>query len=179
MVLSRTKLFLAWLIIFLLALSGCSGQAAQEPTPTNLPPRPTVTEIPPTPTSIPPTEIPIIFQLSFDGEECTLSGPAEVQPGEMSIRLVDLTDNDNGIWTGLITDGHTYQDLLDMQSEPGDYFRKPDWVVYPTKTGAQKDSEGSRISTFNFTEAGEYNVNVGKSLPASLWFCGHFFVVDE
>jgi hypothetical protein len=42
--------------------------------------------------------------------------------GEHSIRLIDNTDDENGIWSGRMQEGPIYQDLLDKQSEPGKSF---------------------------------------------------------
>lgn len=95
------------LIVVKVMSSGCSGQVSQEPTATNIPHTPTFTIIPPT-----ATPLPLIY--TFDGEICTHIGPNEVPPGEYSIKLLDLTENDNGIWVDLFAEGYTRQDILDI-----------------------------------------------------------------
>lgn len=167
------------LFISLILLAGCTGSDLQVsmPTHTTIPSSPT--PLPPTQTASPPTQIPQPFEAVFDGIECTHSGPAEVSAGEYSILLKNLSNEELGLWTGLILDGHTYQDLLDLQSEPGKYYRKPEWLVYPTKTGFWDEPNDDKVYTFLFSEAGEYVIDVGWSLPESLWFCGSFWVVEE
>jgi len=175
----KTYIYICF-ILFIVGSSGCSGQVAQESTPTNIPLRPTSTIIPPTPTAIPPTDIPLLFIATLDGEDCTLSGPNELPPGEYSIKLIDLTGNDNGIWIALLTGGHTRQDMLDMQNTPGEYFREPDWLVSSVRTAEGRDSDGNRVVTFKFYEYGEYIVDLGTYLPMTLWICDpSFFVVEK
>lgn len=149
----------------LVFLAGCAGSGALVSTPIH--------------TSIPPTQIPQPFVVTFDGLECTISGPVEVPVGEYSLLLKNLSDENLGLWTGQILDGHVYQDMLDLQSEPGKYFRKPDWFVYPVRSGFRDEPNGDKVYTFLFSEAGEYLIDVGWDLPATLWFCGSFKVVKE
>jgi len=125
------------------------------------------------------TQIPQTFKATFDGIECTHSGPTEVSVGEYSFLLENLSDENLGLWTGQILDGHVYQDMLDLQSEPGKYFRKPDWFVDTVSQGYRIEPNGDKVYAYKLLEAGEYVIDIGWSLPETLWFCGSFQVVDE
>jgi hypothetical protein len=153
-------------------LTGCAGSGTLVSTPIH-------TSLPPTHTPIPPTQILQPFVATFDGLECTISGPDEVPAGKYSILLKNLSDEKLALWTGLILDGHTYQDLLDLQSEPGKYYRKPDWLIHPTNAGFRVEPNGDKVYTWLFNDPGEYVIDIGWSLPESLWFCGSFNVVKE
>jgi hypothetical protein len=130
-------------------------------------------------TLIPPTDIPLLFTYTLNGEVCTRNGPNEVSPGEYSIKLIDLTGNDNGIWVDLFAEGYTRKDILDKQEEPGDYFYNPDWLIPALRTGNKRDSNGNRIASFKFIESGEYIVVLGTYTPQTFWPCDTFFVVEE
>jgi hypothetical protein len=167
------------LFVFFVFLVGCAGSDALVSTPihTSLPP--TQSALPPTKTASPPTQIPQPFEAPFDGIECTISGPAEVSVGEYSILLKNLSDEKLALWTGLILDGHTYQDLLDLQSEPGKSFRTPDWIIHPISTGIRVEPNGDKVYSWLLNDPGEYVIDIGWSFPESLWFCGSFWVVEE
>ena len=167
------------LFITLILLAGCTGTDLQVsmPTHTTIPSSPT--PLPPTQTALLPTQLPQTFKATFDGIECTHSGPTEVSVGEYSFLLENLSDENLGLWTGQILDGHVYQDMLDLQSEPGKYFRKPDWFVYTVSQGYRIEPNGDKVYTYKLPETGEYVIDIGWSLPETLWFCGSFQVVDE
>ena len=130
--------------------------------------------------------------VTFDGDGCSYSGPTELQTGVHSIVFKDLSDQnqepyrDLFLETGRILDGHTYQDIVDLQSEPGEYFYfpKPDWVVLLGAMSGSlwEESAGARIYTLRFDEAGEYLVWVNR-FPRPLgswigWICGSFQAVE-
>ena len=107
--------------IFLALLTGCVTPALEIPKP-NLEPSPEV--------------VVEMGDVIFDGSECTVTVPTELPPGRYSIVLKNLSEEDVKIWTQRITEGKTYQDLLDLQNEPGEYVPEPDWVVGTIETGS-------------------------------------------
>ena len=75
-------------------------------------------EILPTFTPEPVLELPEIIA---DGDGCTYSGPTELSTGTHSFVVKDLSDQTvNSLHIHRITDGHTYQDILEL----GDYFNE-------------------------------------------------------
>jgi hypothetical protein len=129
--------------------------------------------------------------VTFDGDGCSYEGPTELQTGVHSIAFKDLRDQNQepylDLWfvVGLPHDGHTYQDVLDLQSEPGEYFAPPDWLkppLFPSQPWVWAESAGARVYTLRYDKAGEYVLWVerSKSIPLSLfgsWICGSIQVV--
>lgn len=147
------------------------------PTLTSMPP--TYTSLPPTHTSLPPTQLPPPFEVTFDGNECIIAVPAELPAGKYSFVLKDLSGADMDFYLSLINEGHTFQDLLDMQSEPGEFYPQPYWTHHPTKLAQKWDeSYGGTVYTFLLVEIGEYVSSVGRYDPDSNWYCAPFQIVE-
>lgn len=164
----KTNLFWKQYLIgclLLALLTGCAAAAPETPTP-----EPTVI---PTHTSIPPTPSPPPIEIAFDGNECTVSGPTEVPTGNYPFVWNDLSEQQNtDFWVGRLLDGHTYQDLLDLQSEPGEYYPKPSWVVH----SSAYYSFDAEIWVVILDEPGDYFIDLGSK--HSLWFCAPFKVIE-
>lgn len=119
------------------------------------------------------------IKVTFDGEECIASAPAVMSTGEHSFVFVYTTEQGYGFWVGSILDGKTYQDMLDLQNEPGEYITKPTWSVDPDTVDVEWDETvGGNIYTWFFNEEGEYYMTTGGVSPPSVWFCGSFHVVE-
>lgn len=165
-----------WAILITLLLVGCGAPAA---TPTLIPPTATPTPIPPTAT---PTLGPLpgsVFEVTFDGNECTVSGPTELPTGDHSFVWKDLSEENIDLWVARLLDDKTFQDLLDLQSEPGEYYPQPSWTVHPTQLGrAWNESIGGEVYTFSLNIEGEYVTLVGGYSPLSLWFCAPLKVIE-
>jgi len=107
-------------------INTCAPAAA--PTPIS----PTAT---PTPTSGPlPGSVPEGIEVTFDGNECTVSGQTESPIGEHSFILNDLSEMNSELWVLRLRNGKTFQDLLDEQGEPGVWWAKPSWVSHARHT---------------------------------------------
>ena len=71
------------------------------------------------------------FEVVFDGTECTTDGPALVDAGDDPFTLTDLSGMQGAeIRTWIIDDGYTYDDVLNLQSEPGEYISLLDWAQF-------------------------------------------------
>jgi hypothetical protein len=166
-----------WSIFILLCVAGCRAPTAEA---TIIPSTPTPTSAPtPTPTPSPQHNAELI-EVRFDGSQCTLSDLTELPPGTHSFILFDSSGTNQELWISNYIFGKSWQDVLDLQSEPGEYFPKPGWAVHPPlilKSG--DDSSGGKIYTFKFSTEGRYGIAVGRDNPASLWLCGPFLVVKE
>jgi hypothetical protein len=60
-----------------------------------------------------------VIEVTFDGNDCIVSGPSELPPGEVITRFIDMTDLNAELWMVNLDEGKTFQDQLDLQSEPG------------------------------------------------------------
>ena len=150
----------------LLVLMTSCGTAAQE-TPTAEP-----TAIP-TDTSIPPTAGPEPIVITFDGNECTVTGPTEIPTGNYPFVWNDLSEEQNSdFWVCRLLEGKTYQDVLDLQSEPGEYFPKESWWVHPPGYY----STTADVWIFIFDEAGDYFIF--EATKHNAWMCAPFTVIE-
>jgi hypothetical protein len=150
-----------WAILIMLLLVGCGTPAA-------------------TPTSGPlPRDVAEGIEVTFDGNECIVSGPTELSIGEHSFVLKDLSEQNAYLLVSLLHDGKTFQDWLDEQSEPG-VFARPSWVEFPSQLGAPKKTNGGEVWTYILRKEGEHFISVGEDLPDSkrLWFCSPLEVIE-
>jgi len=133
----------------------------------------TTTQPAPTDTSVPPTQTPKqdvieLGELTFDGNECTVSGPSEVPTGKYSIVFND-TSEQPGIQVNLLglLEDKTIQDLIDIQSEPGEWYPKPSWAFYGLSLNYPLDKEWVLV----IDEEGEYVIYLWADSSEFLWFC--------
>jgi hypothetical protein len=143
-----------WAIVIALLLVGCCAPAA---TPTPIPPTDTPTPVPPTPKPASetfPEYDPNTILVTFNGDECIASVPTELPVGEHQFVLRNLSDQFQSLWVSHILDGHTYQDLLDMQSEPGVYFPGPSWIALPFRNFVKQNEPSDFVYTFYLKKEG-------------------------
>jgi len=144
-------------------------------------PGPSSTPLPPTVPSQEDAAIEV-GEVIFDGTECTVSGLTELLPGRYSYVLVDLSDDNANLFVGRLTEGKTFQDMLDLQGEPGGYVPFIDdsyvWAVEPGIAWQKPD--GGEVHTYILTEEGEYTVGlwswVTVTTPEKIWFCAPIWV---
>ena len=178
------------LSIFLVFLFTACTQAAEDPTFTNTKepvvtkvtpakslkptftntPQPTNTDLPPTPT---PQSVEVDFEVTFDGNGCTVSGPTEVPIGEYSFLLNNTSDIRVKLVVGQLLDGHTYQDMLDLQTEPGDTFGIEPWMSKPFYY-----TRDHKMYFVSLDEAGEHVISISVYKHLGIWLCVPFQVVD-
>ncbi|MCK5633688.1 MAG: hypothetical protein KAI06_01305 [Anaerolineales bacterium] len=151
-------------------------------TPTPIPPTATSTSIPPTAPPTPtlgplPGSIPEGIVITFTKkEECTVSGPTELPPGEYTFVLRDLSDTNQRLYLSYYIDGKTNQTVLDKQVVPGRWYPKPDWIVYAKMIEEwRNESRNEKYFTYSLEE-GEHGVLLGSSSPISLWVCDPIWV---
>ena len=122
---------------------------------------------------------PEAYEVTFDGVGCTYSGPTELPAGDHSFVFRDLSDQKQQLWSGRILDDHTYQDLLDLQNEPGEFIPQPLWIVHPPQINKEwYESVGAEVYTWSFVEEGEHELSAGTFSPLSVWFCDSFHIVE-
>ncbi len=121
-----------------------------------------------------------ILEVAFDGSVCTTIGPAVVPTGVHSFLLKDLTGEGLAdVRTMAVSEGYTYEDLLDLQSEPGEYVPLPEWADWPLTTFEPIDREldENEIGKRLILEPGVHGIVVGTG--KGLWFCGQLTVTDS
>jgi hypothetical protein len=112
------------------------------------------------------------FDVTFDGEECTYTGPTELSMGVQKFAYKNISDREDvDLWAYRLLDGKAFQDLLDLQSEPGEYFPKVSWIVHPRKSGEGDESNGGIVFTLDLDIEGEYILLAGSYGPENIWIC--------
>ncbi|TET35286.1 MAG: hypothetical protein E3J69_05375 [Anaerolineales bacterium] len=113
-----------------------------------------------------------MIEVTFDGKECTITGQTELLTGEQLFVYKNLSNMELDLWAGRFLDGHTAQEYFDLQSEPGEYYEKPSWVVEPRQEGTGGDaSDGGEVFILHMDDEGEYILALGSYGPLSLWNC--------
>jgi hypothetical protein len=149
--------------LLLVLLTGCALVAPETPTP-----EPTALPVPPV-----PAEIIVVF----DGNECAMSRPAELPTGEHVVAYNDLSGKNLILYIRYLADGHTFQDLLDLQSEPGVSSLRPSWLMdIGAATEWKRLAGGWEVYTFPFDQEAEHTILVFGD-PGGLWWCGSFQVI--
>ena len=154
------------------------------PTPSDTP-VPTDTPIPtntPTPISEPSPETTPEFEVMFDGKDCTVDGPAELPAGKHSFIFINTSDLMGEVSLIYLRKDKTFQDNLDLQNEPGDWFPKQEWA-YPDYrySSEQLESNGRTVtlSTWGLSLVGEHTIlcYVGPR-DQKLWFAAPLMIIE-
>lgn len=120
------------------------------------------------------------YTATFDGNECVLEGPAEVEQGRYSFLLMNLSDKDFDLFVVRIAPDKTYQDALNQQREPGRWNPRPSWLFETTRVESSM-SDAGEVSTIGLTDSGEHAVTVLNKYTGAdvtqLWYCSPPFKV--
>ena len=177
------------LVLVFTFLTGCASLSLPaSPTPTSVPPTKTpipATDIPtppPTPTEQPFTDIVTDFEILFTGEDCIVTGPDMVESGDYTFKFIDKSGIHGYLQIFHLTEGKTYQDILDPQSEPGELYPKPRWVHDGTQI--ESDSQVVRdysidIETWRLDEVGIHVISCYLGLPHKCWFAAPVNVQEK
>ena len=102
--------------------------------------------------------------------------------GEVTTHFIDRSDMRGELWLVYLDEGKTFQDHLDLQSEPGEWYPKPPWVHYDSRVANEsQESNGVRvdIETWNLDKVGEHTILCYVSSPPQmLWFAAPLMVVE-
>jgi hypothetical protein len=139
----------------------------------------------PTPTATPSPE-PVFEagEVILDGDNCTVTVPNELPAGWYAISFTNLTEGDYDLLVGRFEEGKTYQDLLDAQSEPGEFVQQENFYSWPRQpSSAQLMSDGSKVHTFHLSREGEYFIYFWswrtETTPHPMWLCKPFWVTGN
>jgi hypothetical protein len=152
-----------WTILMMLLLVGC-GSPAAAPTPTSEP--------------LPAAD----YEVTFDGNGCTVTGPAELPAGEYTFNFIDQSDTRGELWLVYLEEGKTFQDHLDLQSEPGEWYPKPSWVSYDFRVSMEyHKSNGISVVTYTWrlNKVGEHTILCYMPSPEKLWFVVPLMIVEN
>jgi hypothetical protein len=118
------------------------------------------------------------FDVLFDGEECTVTGPESVPSGSVTVLLTDTTGEGFDVDVAAYDDGHNFADVEEYIAETGgDGVRRtpPEWAP-----SAMRDFEAPALDLaenqkqFDYSlEAGSHGIVVFRN---GGWGCGGFEV---
>ena len=170
-------------IIIILLVTSCTDKTTQthviESSPT--PSLNSNTVVIPTPSPSPqPTDIPI--EIIFDGRNCAGALPEKIPVGVHSFILLDQTEYQAELWLIRLTDGKTFQDLLDMQDTPGEWDPKPRWAKYDTQLSREiLETKDLRLesTSWKFYLVGEHVVYCYVPSPQMIFYAGPIMIVDS
>jgi hypothetical protein len=113
---------------------------------------------------------------TFDGNDCRMTGPSELPVGEHPILSVDNSGIYAEFTCNRFLNGKSYQDLLDAQPSPGEFFERPSFVTEIQLIDFEwNKSRRGYVSTFNFDTPGDYSCYFWKrqqAQSAGTWLCG-------
>ena len=132
---------------------------------------PEVPEASKTPASTPHM---IDFEVTFDGNGCTASGPTDVPIGDYSFLLINSSGRGAKLVVTQLLDGHSYQDMVDLQTEPGDNFMIETWMSRPFYF-----SKDQKVYVVALDEAGEHGIVISEDKHAGIWLCAPFQVIEN
>ena len=114
------------------------------------------------------------IEVTFTGDGCTFTGPTELPIGERSFYFKDLSGNHATFWVRRYRDGKTLQDMLDLQTYPGEYIPKQSWIA-SAKPVKDEWNEDVYVRTYDLEIEGEYGIHIA-TMYDELWFCFPFTV---
>jgi hypothetical protein len=120
-----------------------------------------------------------IIEVVYDGTECTSNAPASVSAGEQTFVLINNSDHVAQLLVADIEEGHTYQELIDLQNEAGGAgteFGTQEWLAFtPLIAPASKISDTEMQYEYDVQIGG---VSLFLAPSGQLWLCGGFEAVD-
>ena len=168
-------------VLIAILFVGCGASAttvattpSNEPTETPIPLLPTATTKPtPTlPTDLPTPDPEIMFEVTFDGNDCKVKGPTNLQAGVYYFTFINTSNLNGEMYIVYLDEGYTTQDLLDGQSEPSEWYPKPPWVHYDRLNSSKiEKSEGKKVNTTTWIldRVGEHTILCYVNSPRLLW----------
>jgi hypothetical protein len=167
-------------ILLVTLLVGCSNPTT---TPTQFPASatPVPTQVPPTNTAKSTPKLVDPIQVTFTGIDCEVQSPNELPPGDYTFRFMDLSELSGELYLVNLNIGKTTQDLLDGQSEPGDWYPKPAWAHYDRQVAIETEQLEDRrvdISTWSLERVGEHTILCYVASPQMLWMPGFINIVE-
>ncbi len=162
-ILARPRLSKIIGALFILTIAGCSNITWDTSAPT--------LTLVSTPT---PRSLAVTFEVIFDEEEnCIVRGPTEVPTGEYLFLLNNQSDRKVSVSVTHLIDGHTFQDLLDLQDEYGEPFVIEYWMSQPYYF-----TRDHKVWHYSLGEAGEYAILIVQYVFEGKWICQPIQVME-
>ena len=95
--------------------------------------------------------------------------------------FIDRSDPRGQLWLVNIPEDKTLQDLLDRQSEPGEWYGLRSWVLHDERVSSTSEKfEDKRVDfvIWALDKVGEHIVICAIANPMGYWFTGPIFVVE-
>ncbi len=125
------------------------------------------------------------IEVTFDGDKCTDLGMMVLPEGEYTFVFRDMIGKGTAdLHVSQLSDGHTYQDLLDYQGgDPKKWNANPDYHTLANKIDTEFDfSAGIKRVTYALEE-GEHAVFINNVKPeevaAEQFYCFPIMIVDD
>ncbi len=116
----------------------------------------------------------ITFEVTFDKDEnCIVTGPSKVPTGDYLFALKNQSDRKVDIAVTHLVDGHTYQDLLDLQEKYGEPFVKIYWMSQPYYF-----TRDHKVWHYTLDEAGEHAIMLLQHVFEGAWICQPIQVME-
>jgi hypothetical protein len=78
-----------------------------------------------------PAEIVGTLQVTFDGQTCAVQGPDSVSAGKVVVQFNNNSLESTSVGFFRLTDGKTFQDVMDLIGEGGSEVKVPAWIKGP------------------------------------------------
>ncbi len=119
--------------------------------------------------------------VSYDGEECVVTGPTELPAGEHIVIFIDTSEQDAHLSISTLLEGKTTQDLIDLQSYPGEYMDKPSWVKNDRNGYKLEETKDGRVFTHTYylNDVGEHAIYCWNYSPDTIWFAASLTIVEK
>ncbi|MCK4516777.1 MAG: hypothetical protein KAU31_16060 [Spirochaetaceae bacterium] len=122
----------------------------------------------------------MVGEITFDGTDFSYVGPNELAAGTYSFVFRNLSEDKIDLYISTLSDGKTYQNLVELQREPGEYWPKPEWVTHDREVGITDiRADGSELHIFMLTREGRHAIYLGRNHPFGLWLCAPLLIVGE
>lgn len=120
------------------------------------------------------------FDVVFDGQVCTVSGPESLPAGDYTFVLTDTSEVGMDLLVSTYSEGRTYDDARDyLEAAGGDGTRvdRPAWASPALRSFDRPalDLAEHQTQFGYFLEAGSYGISV-ETNRAGVWGCGGFDV---
>ncbi len=121
------------------------------------------------------------FDVLFDGEECTVTGPDSVPSGSVTVVLTDTTEEGVDVDVSAYDDGYTYADLEDfVEEEVGGFGERVQFVIPDWAPLALRDFEAPGLGLAENQTQDDYSLEAGSHgivvWRNGSWGCGGFEV---
>ena len=125
-----------------------------------------------------------VVDVTYDGQGCTVSAP-ELPIGDYSFVLTNESQRESTpLYVVQLVDGHTYQELVDMQAAiggPPTFMPMPEWAVFALRSfgaPALDLADNQELYAFSLDE-GEHAVYVRIENPSAIHLCDQLDVVPS